>query len=342
MLAHPEDEFLFLFDRPYDPAFVYAENVTPVALWPKARFAPLFYTWFEYSAPRAMRQFGAEVFFSPDSMCSLHSRIRTVMTCHDLVPLHYPKQVAWVHRYYYLFFLPRFLRRAERVLTVSEYVKQDIAETCGISPDKISAVYNGCREVFKPLQANDIQSVREKFSDGRPYFFYTGAIHPRKNLARLIRAFSLFKKGNPSPVKLLLAGRLAWQTEEVQSALNTSEFRDDIRLLGYVPDEELPRLTAAALAMTYVSISEGFGLPLIEAMNCDVPVMAANTSCLPEVAGEAALLVDPFSEIAMASGMRRLWLEENLRADLIGKGRVRREAFSWDQAAEAIYGLLTK
>jgi glycosyltransferase involved in cell wall biosynthesis len=340
VLAHPEDEFIFLFDRPFDPRFVYAPNVTPVSLPPRARFAPQFLAWFEWAVPRALKKHGAEVFFSPDSMCSLSSSVPTVMTCHDLVPLHFPAQVPWVHRHYLLHFLPKFLRRADRVLTVSGFVKNDISRTCGIPSEKITTVYNGCREGFFPLEEIGKQAVRGKFAEGRPYFFYAGAIHPRKNIPRLMRAFDLFKKKTASPARLLLAGRFAWQTGEVRSAYEAAAHRADIQFLGYVADEDLPRLTAAAIALAYVSLSEGFGLPMLEAMHCDVPVLAADTSCLPEIAGDAALLVNPLSEVEMAEGLEKLWGNRAFAQQLVECGRVQRTRFSWDVAAEQVYAAL--
>lgn len=339
-LAHPEDEFLFLFDRPYDARFVYAENVTPIVLSPRARFAPQFYAWFEWAVPKTLKKYGAQVFFSPDSMCSLSSKVPTAMTCHDLVPLHFSAQVPWIHRHYLRHFLPKFLHRANRVLTVSEYVRQDIAQTCGIGLEKISAVYNGCREGFVPLQSVEKQAVRAQFSEGKPYFFYAGAIHPRKNIPRLIRAFDLFKKKTAAPEKLLLAGRFAWQTGEVKSAYEQAAHRSDIHFLGYVPETDLPLLTAAATALAYPSLSEGFGLPMLEAMHCDTPVLAANASCLPEIAGDAALLVNPLSETAMAEGLEKLWRDPKFAQQLIQNGQVQREKFSWDQAAEQVYAVL--
>jgi len=340
VLAHPEDVFIFLFDRPFDERFVYADNVTPIVLTPRARFAPQFLAWFEWAVPRALKKYGAEVFFSPDSMCSLSTKVPTVMTCHDLVPLHFPDQVPMLHRHFLLHFLPKFLRRADRVLTVSEYVRQDIFKTCGISLEKISTVYNGCREVFRPLNEPDKQTVRVKFAEGKPYFFYAGAIHPRKNIPRLIRAFDLFKTKTSAPMKLLLAGRFAWQTGEVRSAYEQATHRADIHFLGYVSEENLSLLTASATALTYLSLSEGFGLPILEAMNCDTPVLAANASCLPEIAGDAALLVDPLSETAIADGLEKLWRDGAFAQKLVEKGRVRREQFSWDRAAKEVYEAL--
>lgn len=337
---HPEDEFIFLFDRPFDAQFIFGKNVTPVVLPPRARFAPQFYFWFEWAVPKVLKEMGADVFFSPDAMCSLSTKTPSVMTCHDLVPLHYPKQIPLIHRHYLLHFLPKHLRRADRVLTVSDYVRQDIFQTCGIPLEKITTIHNGCREDFYPLQVIEKQQIRDEYADGQAFFFYAGAIHPRKNIPRLIRAFDLFINKTAAPVKLLLAGRFAWETGEVKTAFEQANSRADIRFLGHLENEKLPKLMASALALTYVSISEGFGLPVLEAMNTDTPVLTANTTSLPEVAGDAALLVDPFSETAIADGLEKLWNDRRFAQNLVEKGRAQRQKFSWDVAAQQVYQIL--
>ncbi len=349
---HPEDEFLFLFDRAFDPRFVYAPNVTPLVLFPPARHPLLWAWWFEWSVARALRRWKSDVFFSPDSYLSLATKTPTVMTVHDLAPLHRPAGIPWLIRKYYQHYLPKFLHRANHILTVSEYVRQDIAQTLPLTPsklgsgvamlDKTSVAYNGCRGGFVPLQDIDKRAVMEKYSAGQEYFFYTGAIHPRKNIPRLMRAFDLFKKKTAAPTKLLLAGRMAWQTGEVNTAYQQSPNRADIHFLGYVPESELPRLMAAALALAYLSLSEGFGLPMLEAMHTDTPVVAARATCLPEIAGDAALLVDPFSETAIAEGLEKLWADRAFVQKLVENGRRQREKFSWEVAAEHIYGVLAK
>ncbi len=337
---HPEDEFVFFFDRPFDAQFVYAENVRPVALFPPARHPLLWYIWFEWSLPRALKKYHPDVFFSPDSYLSLKAQTPTVMTCHDLVPLHSPEQVPWAPRFFYRHFLPKYLRKSDHILTVSEYVRHDIAQSCQIEPDRISAVPNGCREGFKPIQEPDKQRIRAQFAEGKDYFFYAGAIHPRKNIPRLIRAFDQFKTRTGAPVKLLLAGRFAWQTGEVKAAAETSQHKADVVFLGFIADDELQRLLAAALALTYVSLSEGFGLPLLEAFHTETPVITANDTALPEVAGDAALLVNPLSESDIAQAMERIWREPELRQKLIEKGRDRKALFDWDKAAEQVYQVL--
>ena len=337
---HPEHEYLFLFDRPFDPAFVYSDQVKPVVLFPPARHPLLFYAWFEYAVPRALRQWKADVFFSPDSFLSLSTPVRTVLTVHDVIPLQMPDQIKWIHRVYYNLYLKRFIERADTVMTVSEFTKQSIVETTGISPDKIKVAYNGCRDIFRPVSPEKQVAIRAKYTNGQPYFFYSGAIHPRKNIPRLIRAFDQFKAITGAPAQLLLGGRFAWQTGEVTAAYEQASAKNDIQLLGYVPDEELPLLLGSALVLTYPSLSEGFGLPVLEAMYCDIPVLTSNTTAIPEVAGDAALYVDPYDEKAITEGLIRLWKEAPLRQDLAEKGKIQRQLFSWDLASEEVYSQL--
>ncbi len=335
---HPENEYLFLFDRPFDPAFVYSDRVKPLVLYPPARHPLLFYAWFEYAVPRALRQWKADVFFSPDSFLSLSTPVPTVLTVHDMIPLQMPDQIKWIHRMYYNMYLKRFIQRADKVVTVSSYTQQSITEITGKDPRDIIVAYNGCRDIFRPVSPETQTAVRAQYAGGQPYFFYSGAIHPRKNIPRLIRAFDGFKKATGSPVKLLLGGRFAWQTGEVTAAYESVISKQDIHFLGYVPDEVLPQLLGSAVALTYPSLSEGFGLPVLEAMYCDTPVIAGDNTAIPEVAGDAAILVDAYNENAITEAMLRMWNDPQYREDLIRKGRVQRTGFSWDLASEAVYG----
>lgn len=336
-VQHPEHEFFFFFDRSFDPAFVPAPNVRPVVLAPPARHPLLWYAWFEWAVPRALRRCRADVFFSPDGYCSLRSEVPTVMAVHDLAHVHFPDATPPLVSRYYAHFVPRYLQRAQQIVSVSEYTAQDICRQYGIPAEKIAVACNGCDPAFQPLTESEKAEVRNRYAGGQPYFFYLGAMHPRKNVSRLIRAFDQFKTQTGSAAKLLLAGRMAWQTGELHAAYHAARRRDDILFIGYVPDAELPRLTGAALALTYVSLFEGFGVPLLEAMHCDTPLLSSNVSSMPEVAGDAGLLVDPHSTEAIAGGMTRLWEDGALRQTLIENGRTQRLRFSWNRAAEVVY-----
>ena len=337
---HPEDTFYFLFDRPYDQRFVFQSNVVPKVLQPPARHPLLWWLWFEMAVPAALKKLKPDVFFSPDTYCSLRAKTPTVMVAHDIAYAHYPHQIPKLARQYYEHYTPKYLKKADRVITVSEFVKKDILDHVAVDENKIEAVHNACRQIFKPISAAEAQDVRDEYTSGVPYFIYVGAIHPRKNVPRLIAAFDEFKQNTNAPHQLVLVGRFAWQSNPIMTAYEKAIYKEDIVLTGYVPDEKLPKLIAAAFALTYVSVFEGFGLPLLEAMQCDVPVITSNVTSLPEVAGDAALLVDPHSVSAIANAMKRLYLNPDLCKQLIASGRKRRQDFSWQKAADAVYEIL--
>lgn len=341
VLAHPEDQFFFFFDRPYDASFIIAPNITPVVLFPPARHPLLFIWWFEWAVANALKRYRIEVFLSPDNFMSLRTQTPSVLVVHDLAYLHYPQHVGSSGRAYYRFFMPRFIHKAKHVIAVSEYTRLDILRFFKKKEEAdISVAYNGCRETFVPLDKNEIQEIRDRVATGKPYFLYTGAIHPRKNIDRLITAFDLFKKNTGSDFQLILAGRFAWQTGSVKEAYDHAEYREEIRFLGYVPDEELPRLTASAFALVNISLFEGFGVPVLEALNCDVPVLVSDCSSLPEVAGAAGLQVDPTSIAAIAAAMERLGKDELFRTQLISAGKIQRLQFDWDETAKKVYQIL--
>ena len=339
---HPDDEFVFLFDRPFDPAYVPSGNVKPMVVAPPARHPFLWYAWFEWAVPLALHRYRADVFFSPDGYCSLRSSVPTVMVTHDLAHLHFPEAIPDLVRRYYQHYVPRYLQRAEQVVAVSAYTARDIHLQYGIPQEKISVACNGCDPAFKPLTEEEKQRVRKQYARGLPYFFYIGAMHPRKNIPRLIAAFDLFKTRTGSPALLLLAGRLAWQTGEIRSAFDAAAHRNDIVFMGYVPDEALPSLTGAALALTYVSLFEGFGVPLLEALHCETPVLYSDVSSMPEVAGPAGLPVNPHSETSIAEGMARLWGDTALRRELTTQAAVQRLKFSWEHATDVVEEALRK
>lgn len=334
---HPEHEFIFFFDRPFDKEFLFDENVKPVVLFPPARHPFLWVWWFEWSVARALKKYKPDVFLSTDNFLTLRTNVPTVLVTHDIAHHHFPQQIGFLVRKYYQYFVPKFNRKAKRIVAVSEFTKKDVVNAYQISPEKIAVACNGCRERFRPLSEKEKTAIKAKFASGKDYFFYVGAIHPRKNVVRLIAAFDEFKKATSSPMKLLLAGRMAWQTGAVSEILEKVNCKADIVFLGYLDTEDLPKLTGAALASTYVSLFEGFGIPILEAMYCDVPVLTSTISSMPEVAGEAAVLVNPNKMEAIANGMKLLYENADLRKELIEKGRIQRQKFTWERAAEVVY-----
>jgi len=339
---HPEHQFYFYFDRKYNEKYIYNTNVQPVVLPPQARHPLLFLTWFEASLPMHFKYSKPDLFLSPDGFLSLTSQVKSVAVIHDLNFEHFPEDIPYLVRKYYKTMFPRFARKASRIATVSEYSKKDIADTYGIIPSKIDVVYNGAGNIFKPLPEDEKQLVREKFSNGSAYFFFVGTLHPRKNLVNLFKAFDQFKKSGGTNIKLVLAGARMWWTDDIRLAYEAMEYRDEVIFTGRVSDHDLALLMASALALTYVSYFEGFGIPILEAFSCDTPVITSELTSMPEVAGDAAILTDPFSINSIAEAMQKVASDSAFRLKMIEAGREQRIKFSWQQTAGKLWDCVEK
>ena len=201
---------------------------------------------------------------------------------------------------------------------------------------------NGASEGFHPLSATDQKTIREKYTWGCPYFLHVGLIHPRKNLTSLIEAFDNFRLSVQSDVKLLVVGERKWWTDEMQQALENAEFKNDIIFTGRVLDKDLSLITASALAMVYVTHFEGFGIPVLEAMQCDIPVITSAVTSLPEVGGDAVLYVDPYDIDSIKSAMLAVYSDTDLRNELISNARKQREKFTWKKTAGLMWNSIEK
>ena len=339
---HPEHQFIFFFDRPYSREFIFGDNVKPIILFPPARHPILFYWWFDFSVVKALKKYQAAVFLTTDGFMSLKTEVPTLLVIHDLAHIHFPNQVKYLEQKYYNFFMPKFAQKANRIATVSEFSKKDIHRQYGVPLEQIDVVYNGVREGFQPLKEAVKAKIKAQYADGQDYFFYIGAVHPRKNIHRLIAAFDQFKQGTNAPLKLLIAGRFAWQTGLIKDAYNRAVYQKDIRFLGYVENVAVPLLMGSALGFVYISLFEGFGIPLLEAMRCEVPIITSNVSSMPEVVGEAGIKVPPDSIDKTAKAMRQIYTNEILRKKLIQAGKKQQLRFSWDLTAKRLEESLDK
>lgn len=340
--AHPEHEFIFLFDRPFSDEFIYSSNITPVVTGPQSRHPLLWYAWFEWSVPHALKKYKADLFLSQDGYLSLNTQIPQVDVIHDLNFEHYPKDLPFTYRSYYRHFFPRYAQRAKRIATVSEFSKKDLILKYSVDPDIIDVVYNGVNESFKPVTAVEKENTKRKYTNGEDYFLFIGALHPRKNIVRMINAFSFFKQRTQAVTKLVLAGNKKWWTGKMEEAYQASAYKEDIILTGRVSNEDLYLLMGAASALLYVPYFEGFGIPIIEAMRCGTPVITANITSMPEVAGGAAVCVNPFSEQSIALGMQTIYSDKVLTEQLILKGFQRASDFTWDKTANALWNTIEK
>lgn len=332
---HPEHEFFFFFDRPFDDKFIFGDNVTPVVLNPPARHPILFYIWFEWSVKRALKQYKIDLFFSPDGYLSLGSDVKQIAVIHDLNFEHYPQDIPWSARKYLRYFFPKFAHKASKIITVSEYSKQDIVSTYGISDEKIDAIWNGASTVFQPLDDPSKLEVKEKYTGGNDYFLFVGALHPRKNLFRLLEAFVQFKTISSSTTKLVIVGEALWK-QPAFSSIIPGDLKKEILFTGHLNLSELAKVMASAKLFTFVPYFEGFGIPLVEAMRCGTPILSGNLTSLPEVAGDAAVYCDPFNVQEICEKLTELDKNIELLNELSLKGIERSKRFSWEICAKQL------
>lgn len=335
--AHPEHHFYFIFDRPFHDDFIFAKNITPIIAGPPARHPFLFVYWLEFTVYDLLKKLKVDLFLSCDGYLSLRSTVKQLAVIHDINFYHHPKDLPWLVRKYYNYYFPKFAQKASRIATVSEFSKQDISKTYKIEKEKIDVVYNGCSDGFLPVNAETKALLEQKYSESNPYFIYVGSIQPRKNLHRLFKAFDIFKKQTKAAHKLIIAGQKYFWNKEMRDSLQGCDYKNDIIFLGRIDEKALHQLTAGAFAMVYVPLFEGFGIPLLEAMHCNIPVITSNVSSLPEVAGNAALYCNPLNEDEIASAMLNLYNNDALKVDLIEKGKLRKAIFSWDTTADLLW-----
>jgi alpha-1,3-rhamnosyl/mannosyltransferase len=261
-----------------------------------------------------------------------------VLTVHDLSWIRFPEthpreRVRAMHKY----FEPS-LRRANVVLTVSAFVKQEVVEVFGIDPARIEVTLNGLDAAFRPMREDETRGVlaRHGLAHGR-YLLSVGTLEPRKNIVRTVRAYGTLPATLRARFPLVIAGVKGWHTTGIESTLSPLVASGEVKVLGYLEREDLAAITAGAAAMAYPSIYEGFGLPPLESMGCGVPAIASNVSSLPEVVGDTGLLVDPFDVDSIAAGMRRMLEDDALRDSLRAPALERSRQFTWDACAERTF-----
>lgn len=336
---HPEHEFVCFFDRPYPDEYVFGPNVHPVVLHPQARHPLLWHCFFEHSLKKALQKEKIDVFFSPDGFLCLHTDVPTVNIIHDINFEHFPEYLRFSHRKYYRKYFPKFARRADILATVSEFCRQDIAQTYRISAEKIKVAGNAAAEDFFPIPETEASSIRQQWTGGKPYFVFVGTANPRKNIPNQLKAYEAFReKGHEA--SLVFAGTRKYWSHEMEQCLQKLHYKNDIVFTGYIPTVELNRILSAAVGLLYVSSFEGFGVPILEAFAARTPVITGETTAMPEVAGDAALLVHPTQVEEIARAMECLFCQPEKAEELIRKGSERLPLFSWEQSAQRLWEMI--
>lgn len=312
---------------PLGPNFALRSLPLP-RLWTHARLGP------------ALAAARPDVAFIPAHVVPLTRPPRTVVTAHDLGYLAFPEAHTARRRLELHLSTLWSVRAARRVIAISGATRDDLVRRYGADPARIAVVHHGLGAAqFRPAEPAAVEAARARHGLARPYFLYVGTLQPRKNLVRLIEAFAAAADAL-GDVDLAIGGRRGWLSEGIERRAAELGLAGRARLLGYLPDADLPALLSGAIAFTFPSLYEGFGLPVLEAMACGAPVLTSSTSSLPEVAGDAALLVDPADTDAIAAGLVRLASDAALRADLHERGLRRAAQFTWERCARETLAVL--
>ncbi|PIF05953.1 MAG: glycosyltransferase, partial [Draconibacterium sp.] len=224
-----------------------------------------------------------------------------------------------------------------RIATVSFYSKEDITRSFKVDYDKIDVVYDGINQIFEPISEAEKVGIREKYTEGAPYFLFVGALHPRKNVSGLLKAFDAFKSVDSGNIKLVVVGGEMHKTGDIFDTYENMRYKNDVVFTGRVSTTELHYIFGAALALTFVPFFEGFGIPVVEAMSAGIPVICSNITSVPEVGGNAVMYADPLKVEQITNAMIKMSADAELRKSLVEKGFVQKKKFSWNETARLLW-----
>jgi glycosyltransferase involved in cell wall biosynthesis len=324
----PQDQFILLQSRKDKAQIINNSNFERKSLWtPSHHRLEQLAIRFE-TAPLRL-----DLLHSPDFIPPLNRRYKSVITVHDLAFLLYPQFMTKESARYYGQ-IDQAVRSTNHIIAVSQATKQDLINLLGVPKDKITVIYEGRNPIYEPInKAKAHAFVKAKFGLEPNFIFFVSTLEPRKNIPTLLEGYKWLKIHHKRPEKLVLTGSKGWLIEEIEETIEKLGLKNDVLLTGRVNDSALHHLYNAASIFAYPSFYEGFGLPPLEAMNCGIPVIASKIKVMPEVVGDAALLVDPHDAEDLGIAMHRLLTDETLRTEMIAKGFKRAANFSWEQTA---------
>jgi glycosyltransferase involved in cell wall biosynthesis len=299
-------------------------------------------TWEQLQLPRRLDALGIDVLHSTHHTLPLmHLACRRVVTIHDLTFFRIPERYPPMRRFYMQTLTRLAARVADAIITPSNTVREDVVRMLRVPASKVTTVYESAAPRFAPIDATTAAAIAREYGIDGPYVLSVGSIEPGKNRARLIRAMSMLRDAGFEH-QLVIVGQKAWKFEKEIALVDQLGIRDRVSYLGYVKDGDLPALYSGAVAFAFPSLDEGFGLPVIEAMACGVPVLTSNVSATAEVASDAAVLVNPLSVAAIRDALQRLIADSDLRAELAARGLARASRFSWRRTADETHDVYAR
>lgn len=333
----PDDELILLLDRPpvESPSIPYAIK------GPAFNHPVLWNLWYSHRLPAMAKDINADILFSPYGMASLNAKTTQVLTLHHLSYLTYADGLSSAARRYLHWNTGDMIRKSDHILTSSMFSKSEIIQHFPKAKGKITVVPKAADPGFKPMNWEEKEKVKEQYSKGFDYFLYVGAIHSRQNILHLLKGFSWFKKRHKSGIKLVLAGKV-WDPASFSELMSNYKYKEEVLLLGQCPQKDIIKLMAGAYAFVYPAFFDGFGLPVLEAMQAGTPVICSNTGAIPELTGEAGVYCNPNDAEAFGKAMGLLYKDEDHRAKQIQAGLERSRSFSWENSTQQVRAVFTR
>lgn len=299
--------------------------------------------WAYFYLPYLIKKNKLDLYHEPFLIGPAFKKCPTVITVFDMAYLHVPYGYTYAARLYFKSLFSRSIKQSDLAVAISENTKNDVINNFSISPDKVQVVYAGVDEIFRPINdKKGLEKVRKVYGIKKDFILAVSLISPRKNLVRLIKAFKLLRDKKNIDCQLVIVGRKGWLYGDIFREVRLSGLEEEVVFCGYVPRKDLLYLYNAAAIFVYPSLYEGFGLPILEAMACGCPVVASNTSSMPEVCGEAALLVNPHNTEELTGALAKAREDRSLCQSLVEKGLSQAKKFSWEKAAKETLAVYTK
>lgn len=335
----PQHQFLYIFDKPFDETLRFEKNVLPLVSGPETSSSLRLQYWFNFRIPTILRKHKADVFLSMEGICSLRTKIPQCLLISDLGFLNHSNKSKKANAGFFKKYTAAFLAKAKSIATVSAFTRSEIASRYKIHEPDIDVIHPGINHLFKPIGWEEKEAIREKYADGKAYFLYSGDICQQSNLINLLKAFSLFKKRQKSNMLLLVAGQA---DKAFKKELNTYKLRGEVRLLEDLSTGELAKITGAAYAMVYPVLYTDLALSPLQALKCEIPLIASNTGALPSILEKGALFIDPENTANLAENLMHVFKDEDKAKEIVGAGKSLVNRYQWDKTADLLMQSILK
>lgn len=339
-LQHTKHDFIFITDSKISGAVTLPKNVTTVTLTPRPTNVFLYEWWYHVKLALAIKKYKADIFIATYGLGSLTTSVPQVLIIRDLAFLQKRAYFSYNSYSFYKRYTARFIKRSKSVVSLSDFIKEELAAHYKINKQTIQTITAGTDSSFKAIDFEEREVIKEQFAEGCEYFVFTGGLHPGANLLNVLKAFSIFKKWQKTNMKLIVTGTFDPAFEKDLEKLNSYKYRNEVFIKKGLSQIELSSVVAASYAFIFPSYYEGFAMPVLNAMQCRVPVITSANSSMSEIAGDAALYADPDKPDDIARQMKNIFKDEQLRNKLIEAGKARSELFSWDKTTSLLWKVI--